>query len=224
MHVIDHWANPPATLSFTDPATLHLWLIDLTSPMDGRQQLLTADEMQRAARMQRDTDRHHFIQARGAMRAILARYLDCSGDRLLFDYGPLGKPALASPASELQFNLTHADGLALLAISHSAPVGIDLEPDKRRKNARAIARRVFDQALLQQLEQLPESIFQHRFISHWCRMEACAKALGKGVFSPAEQALSYFDFEPLAGWVAAVASPQPLPAAGRWHCFRFSSS
>ena len=44
---------------------------------------------------------------------------------------PFGKPLLAPPFDSFHFNLSHSQGLALIAVSPSGAVGIDTEPLNR---------------------------------------------------------------------------------------------
>lgn len=102
--------------------TAHVWAVDLErETFDGHMlaETLSADEWVRADRFLFEKHRAHFVAARGCLRAILAKYMECKPGELAFFYGEHGKPALASPwdKSQLRFNLSHSAGLALIAVS-----------------------------------------------------------------------------------------------------------
>lgn len=66
------------------------------------------------------------VASRWALREILGRYLGLPADELRFETGRHGKPRLASPEGELEFNLSHSSSLALVAIARRE-VGVDVE-------------------------------------------------------------------------------------------------
>ena len=57
--------------------------------------------------------------------------------------GPHGKPALAAPPSPIGFNLSHADGLAVTAVTDGRGVGVDVEKERPDVAHEEIARRFF---------------------------------------------------------------------------------
>jgi len=122
------WATPPPGLVLGS-AEVHVWRARLDVPPEGVRALepmLASAERQRAARFRWPADRHRFIVARSALRAILAGYLrlDPRGIHLTADIR--GKPRLAS-ADALCFNLSHSADLALYALARHCEVGVDLE-------------------------------------------------------------------------------------------------
>jgi phosphopantetheinyl transferase len=113
------------------------------------------------------------------LRLLLARTL---GDEALhepFDYGPQGKPALAT--GRLHFSVSHTGTMALVAIGASGPIGADLELVRaprlsawRREQLERFAEDLGGCAL-------PEGDPDRRFIQAWVRLEAYGKATGEGV-------------------------------------------
>ncbi len=107
--------RPPALAA----EEVHVWRIPLECGDAALVQLhgtLADDERQRAARFHFEKDRRHFISGRGALRAILALYLDGQPEQVRFVYTSYGKPQLAGETA-WRFNLTHSHGLALLAVT-----------------------------------------------------------------------------------------------------------
>src|SRR5438128_2285664 len=125
------WPFPPAHLDLADQE-IHVWrawLDELAPDLPSFTETLSASERNRAARFQFERDRNRFILRRGLLRRILGRYLNLDPAQLSFTYEARGKPSLAGTvdAPTIHFNLSHSEGLALFAVTRSAPFGIDLE-------------------------------------------------------------------------------------------------
>src|ERR1051325_7471241 len=91
-------------------------------PPISTQSCLSADELVRAARWQRQQDRDRFVRGRAWLRRTLAAYLEAAPASLTFELGAHGKPQLPPPHHGLQFNLSHSDDVALLAVSRAGRV------------------------------------------------------------------------------------------------------
>ncbi len=176
---------------------------------------LSSDERQRAARFVTAQLQHRFIAARGSLRRILAACLATPAAALRFSYGDKGKPALAEPAAKLEFNLSHSDGAALLAVATNHPLGIDLEPLRPHPEVAAIARRMFDSATADAILHAPQELQSERFLYHWTALEASAKLYGESLFSPPRSPLWHHHLTPQPGWIACLALEQP-PQQLRW--------
>ena len=104
---------------------VEVWSIPLDraeQDVDALATLLAPDERARAERFVFPRDRRRFVVARAGLRAILGRYLAQEPERVAFAYGPRGKPSVPG----VEFNLTHANELALCAVARRT-VGVDLE-------------------------------------------------------------------------------------------------
>jgi phosphopantetheinyl transferase len=122
--------------------SVHVWRADLTAVEDGLEDLLSADERSRAARILPERNRTLWARSRGVLRSLLGCYLDHDPRELRFMLGPHGKPALLSEGptrpdagEDLRFNLSHSGGLALIAVTAAHEVGIDLEHARKRYTA-----------------------------------------------------------------------------------------
>lgn len=110
-----------------DDGELHVWQgrLDISAASDDCLcSILSPAELARANRFHFEHDRRRFRTGRATLRTILARYLDCRPNELSLVFGSHGKPMLQG--AELEFNLTHCDDLAMIAVSR-AQTGIDLE-------------------------------------------------------------------------------------------------
>jgi 4'-phosphopantetheinyl transferase len=145
--------------------------------------LLDRDEKMRARRLRCDEARNSFVIVRGALRILLGRYLRCSPAEVHIQYGPKGKPALGRPG-DLQFNVSHSHGLAVLAFTHGCGIGVDVEEIKSHVDIDGIAERFFCPAEVRELQLKPQHDRQRIFFLCWTRKEAYLKAIGDGLSAP----------------------------------------
>ena len=220
MIAIDRWTPSPPTALPPAPGGLHLWLIDLAGPAAADPLPLSRDERQRCEGIASATGRGRCIAVRSALRRILAGYLGQDAAALGFRYGPSGKPEL-EPGSPLGFNLTHSADLALLAVTQDTAVGIDLEPDRERPAARAIARRIFPEKVADDLASLTGDRFREAFLVQWTAWEARVKLEGGSLFRPPSGAAGVAHLRPRSGWLAAVAMDPGPPPPAQWRTFLY---
>ncbi len=191
--------EPHATAIRADE--LHVWQAWLDRSRDEVARLrsiLSADELERAARFRFDRDRDRYVVGRGLLRLLLASYRGMAPAELSFVYGPYGKPLLADPG--LWFNLSHSGALALYAFSSVAEVGIDVELDAPEFARERIAERFFSPAEVSALRSLPPELQGRAFMACWTRKEAFIKARGDGM----SLALDSFDVSLTPGSPAAL--------------------
>jgi phosphopantetheinyl transferase len=161
---------------------VHVWRVDLDALPGEIERLLDSGERERAFRIVREPARQRWIAARGALRVLLG---SCLGERpggLRFRSGERGKPALDLPEQErLHFNLSHSGGIALYALTHTSPVGIDVELVRHRPNAVAIAARAFGEPAAARLMALDGEARDRELLRMWVRYEAQRKWAGTGI-------------------------------------------
>jgi 4'-phosphopantetheinyl transferase len=187
MH-LDHWENPPNDIRITADEG-HIWRVSLNQ--DRRtilvlSTLLAPDERLRAERYMRPIDRDRFIIARGVLRRILSVYLDIAPKELQFIYNEYGKPSLSinQNCSNLNFNLSHSDELALYAIACGRNVGIDIEYVREDFASLEIAEQFFSKDEVKSLKEMPADRRTEAFFHCWSRKESYIKAIGMGVSYP----------------------------------------
>jgi len=214
---VSPWSSAPKNLILRSDE-VHVWraTLDLQySRVQSLQQTLAADERRRAERFYFQTDREHFIVARGLLRAILGRYLDADPSRLRFSYSPYGKPSLAGEinAGALCFNISHAGGLALYAVTRGRDIGIDLERIDTDFATEQVAERFFSAQEVATLRAFPEHMQSLAFFNCWTRKEAYIKARGEGLSLPLDQ----FDVSLTPGEPVALLRTNGDPQeASRW--------
>ncbi len=172
----------PPSLQRTD---VHIWRASLDPPatrLESLHQLLSADELTRAARYHFEKDRRHFTSARGYLRELLSRYLGSDPREIRFSYTKYGKPSLAAGMDQqLKFNVAHSGGAALYAVTRIGEIGVDLEFIRPEFTGDEIARRFFSPAEVASLDQVPETLRHRAFFACWTRKEAFIKAKGLGL-------------------------------------------
>ena len=151
--------------------------------------LLSDAERQRASRFAFARDRRRFIVARSRLRQLLGARLDVRPDSVELAYGAYGKPALAQrfADSDLRFNVSHSDDLAVYAFSPGREVGIDVEAVRAIRDADDIAARVFSCRENDAYLALDPRDKPLGFCNCWTRKEAFIKALGDGLCHPLDR-------------------------------------
>jgi len=171
---------------------IHVWRQKLNSEFAGVElfgRTLSADELQRAGRFRFDAGRNEYIVACGTLRVLLGAYLNIPPRQLLFTYSKYGRPSLVndSPASDINFNVSHSGGVALFAFVRGRRIGIDVECVRRDFETSEIAERFFSTAERAALRDLPQEQRHEAFFRCWTRKEAYIKALGEGLSHPLDQ-------------------------------------
>jgi 4'-phosphopantetheinyl transferase len=218
MNITDSGFQIEAPLTLPEDE-VQLWRVDLEAigADESRwQQVLSSDEVTRAARFHFLRDRQRFVAARAWLRIILAGYLRTDPNSLTFTYSKKEKPSLASSASagsDVSFNVSHSGGIALLGFTRRREIGVDVEQLRRDSDLDAIARRFFSAHEQSQLAALPSVEKVEAFFRCWTRKEAYIKATGDGLSLP----LNQFDVSLAAGGNNALVATRPDDSeAGRW--------
>ena len=169
---------------------VHVWSLPLDigqSSLASVTELLSPDEKKRADRFRFEVHRNRFVAGRGLLRVILARYCDVSPERLRFIYGPNGKPELTPgegarrTGDALHFNLAHSEGVGVLAVTQTGPVGVDLEQVRRLLEFKALVGQFFSAREAAEFSRLPWEQQPAAFFNLWTRKEALLKATGEGI-------------------------------------------
>lgn len=145
--------------------------------------LLNAEEQERAKRFHQAIHTTRFILARGLLRQVLAKYLDTDPQLIRFAYGKRQKPYLADNDADLQFNISHSDDMAVIALRKTHQIGVDIEKIQSTYED-GIAKRFFSPDEYAELHALPESQRLSAFYRGWARKEALIKTLGEGLYAP----------------------------------------
>ena len=159
------------------------WVVDLCRPPVHPDELfrrLTPDEQARALRYKIAKAREQFVIGRGLLRGLLAEYLEVEPDAVPLGYLASGKPILVGRDTQLHFNVTHTDGVLVLAAAHRR-VGVDVERLRPMPDADGLVGRYFSAAEAAAFRALPECHREAGFFRGWTCKEAVIKAAGATV-------------------------------------------
>ncbi len=143
-------------------------------------------ERARATRLIRADDRRRYTLAHGSLRAVLGRYLHLERQALEFGSAPTGKPFVSQRfpnGNALAFNLSHAHGRMLIAVSRAREVGVDLELIRRDVEVGKLADRFFCPAEKSVMAETATGREHQTFFHYWVAKEAVLKAQGVGISS-----------------------------------------
>lgn len=196
-------------------ATAHVWKRNLRgseSEINACCELLSEEEREKVARYRVERPRTDYILTRGTLRSLLSKYLRIAPQEISFRYTQYGKPFLAID-SDLAFNVSHSEGLALLAFTRKRDIGVDVEKLRPQTDARKLAERFFSVHEREALRALTGDELHAAFFRCWTRKEAYIKAKGEGLSLP----LHEFDVSIEPDPAEALIATRPDPAeATRW--------
>ena len=165
---------------------VHIWAIPLAGDPAPFEDDLSPAEVDRLRRFRFADHQRRYQICHGALRRILAGYLECTPAEVVLRHGPRGKPYIDGEGPS--FNLSHSGKLALVGVARDE-LGVDVEKVRRLESLRQIAERHFSDVEYAELAGLEGDAQQLAFYRCWTRKEAYIKALGEGL----SMALDSFD-------------------------------
>lgn len=225
------------------PGEIHIWSIRLDPPQETVERLgrsLAPDEWERANRFRFDKHRRQYVVGRGALRGLLAAYLNTRSELVRFRYGDRGKPYVAWPESDLEMNLSNSDEMALVGFVRGVEIGVDIEYLKPMPDCEEISERFFSESERKVLRAQPADRKEEAFFNCWTRKEAYLKAVGTGLAVPLDSfdvtlapgepprmltlegdagraSRWYFEhFQPADQYIGALAIEGSAPDGGAW--------
>jgi 4'-phosphopantetheinyl transferase len=174
-----------------DDAACDLWRIDLEqvavagggdpqaadSPLD-------AAERTRAGRFVFERHRRWYTAARTVLRRVLGGYLGLAPEAVPIGLEELGRPFVVGTAgarAPIDFNLSHSDSLALLAVGRRAPLGTDVELVRSMNDTLALAERNYTGDEIDDVANAAGEARDAAFFTCWTRKEAVLKSTGVGL-------------------------------------------
>jgi 4'-phosphopantetheinyl transferase len=207
--------------------------------------LLDNGEQTRMARLHFPEGRHLFGVSHTLVRTTLSRYSEIPPGEWRFVKNAHGKPSIDPDlaSSPLRFSLTHTRGLAVVAVTQRADVGVDVERANRIVDAARLSSRFFSPEEAAALQEMPPDRLRERFFLYWTLKESYIKARGLGLSLPlasfsfrlAGECPFLIDFSgndrdpwewrfavlrPLSQYVAAVGVAPARPGPVRIRCFQ----
>jgi 4'-phosphopantetheinyl transferase len=149
--------------------------------------VLSGAEIERADRFAFEHLTRAYEVAHGALRLLLAVYLQCAPVDVEFTVGPRGKPEFRK-FPWLRFNMAHSRDLALYAFASDCAVGIDVEEIREMPDLESVALNYFCRAQTEELLSIRTSAARSdAFFRCWTRKEAYIKAVGEGLYLPLDE-------------------------------------
>lgn len=220
------------------PNEVHLWFVfteEVRDPMLLREygRFLADDERRQEARFYFPRHRRQYLITRALVRVLLSRYAGLAPERWRFTKNAHGRPSVApehGAAHQIEFNVSHTDGLILCGITRLAALGVDVEGVHRQPKP-DLADRFFSAEEARALRDLPPDAQTERFFHYWTLKESFIKATGKGLSQGLDSAVFRFRDEendlrleagpagvqrdwrfwllrPADGWIGAVCAPR----------------
>ena len=171
------------------PDTVDVWRVRLDERAGrddgGENSILSEDERRRAARFHEPRHAALYAAGRAALREVLAHYTGERPAEIAIREEANGKPVLADRrCAWLNFNVSHARDVALIAVAARRRVGIDLEAVTTDIDLPALAKIVFSPEELARWTALAAGERGAAFFATWVFKEAYVKALGEGLARP----------------------------------------
>lgn len=220
------WLSPAGKVPALEHGQIHVWRIsiDAASPREliaARRALLTPAELVRAGRFYTSRLADQWVLGRGALRAILSRYTGVGAGAIVLETETHGKPVMRMPRAQGEapsFNLSHAGDVALMAVTRTVAIGVDIERIREMRDGDRVAKRFFSEAEYAQYAALPPDERATGFFRCWTRKEAFIKAIGEGLSRP----LSTFDVTLRPGDTARLVRVKDAPdEAKEWSMHAF---
>lgn len=169
--------------------------------------LLSKDEKIKAARFKFEKDKIASVLARGALRHLLSKYLDCPATNIIFHYNKYGKPQLTNNKT-IKFNVSHAGEVVVIAFIENNDIGIDVEHIKYNFNVFDVVDSYFSKTEIEALHKLPENLQTEAFFRGWTRKEAFIKAKAKGLSFPLDSFSISMDSDEKAELIETLWDPE----------------
>ncbi|MEG3192210.1 4'-phosphopantetheinyl transferase family protein [Lysobacter sp. D1-1-M9] len=161
------------------------------------------------------------LAAQDQARPWLAAQLGLAAEAVPLRRDARQRPCLQPPCADHDCGWSHSGGGLLIAIGAGVQLGIDLEWQRPRPNAQALARRYFAAGETRWLASLSPAQRESAFLRLWCAKEAVLKAHGHGLsfgldrlrFGDVDGTLRLLECDPALGrpqdWTLLELAPAP---------------
>ena len=144
---------------------------------------LSPDEIDRGERFHNINDMRLYLFAHAFLRVSLSRYCSVKPEEWIFGKGEYGRPYISDQFGvDLQFNLTHTNGLVACVITNGNKCGIDAENTLRDVDFMRVSESVCSEDEARYIAQgIGADEKKERFFEFWVLKEAYLKACGVGL-------------------------------------------
>lgn len=179
--------------------------------------------LKRGERLKFADHRKAFWASQGALRFLLAAYLQKDPSSVQIERHPKGKPFSGDDPS-LRFNMSDTGGLAIYAFARDSELGVDVEAIRPLKDLEGMIRKNFNLSEREFIGNGKDKL--DRFFRFWTFKESYLKAIGEGMRLPpdrlefclekgkpklistahgaADHDLRFEEFVPMEGYTATV--------------------
>lgn len=161
-----------------------VWIVPSTdsAPVEALA-VLDETERRRGARFIRAADRALFVTAHAALRYLLAAVTDLRPGHIRLSTTSSGKPMLSPIHARhgVEFNISHSDGLAAIALSRCGAIGVDIERRRPFPEDASITAKLFGETVARRLAECDSHERHIIFLRLWTTGEAYLKATGLGI-------------------------------------------
>ncbi|AKF81922.1 4'-phosphopantetheinyl transferase [Myxococcus fulvus] len=175
------------------PDEVHVWIVEPERILerhllDAYWGLLDSAEREKQQRFRFERHQKQYLVSHALVRLTLSRYAPVPPTAWSFSTNAYGRPEIRGEhGARLRFNLSHTDGMALVAVGLDAELGADVEDAERKGETVEIADSFFAAPEVAALKALPESEQRGRFFEYWTLKESYIKARGAGLSLPLDQ-------------------------------------
>ncbi|MFP2926149.1 4'-phosphopantetheinyl transferase family protein [Pyxidicoccus sp. 3LG] len=175
------------------PDEVHVWVVEPErindrQLLDAYWGLLDAAEREKQRRFRFERHQRQYLVSHALVRLTLSRYAPVAPAAWTFATNAYGRPEVAGEwGTRLRFNLSHTDGMALVAVGTGAELGADIEDAQRDGETVEIADHYFAASEVKTLRALPPERHRERFFEYWTLKESYIKARGAGLSLPLDQ-------------------------------------
>jgi 4'-phosphopantetheinyl transferase len=208
---------------------IHLWFtfyneIQNECRLNQYRDLLIGEEQDRHQHFHFAKDRHCYLVTRALVRTVLSRYTSITPEQWQFSKNTYGKPSIVNDdhiAKKISFNVSHTQGLIVLAVTRDNALGIDTENIGTRQAPLDVADRFLSPEELADLKALSPESQHERFFQYWTIKEAYIKARGMGLSIPLDQfAFRFVQDKQIELSIRSELKDQP----SRWNFWQFRLS
>lgn len=208
------------------PEQIHLWFVFIDeirdeSLLNRYRRLLTVEEQRQEQCSYFADDRHRYLVTRATVRTVLSRYAPIAPEQWSFFPNTYGRPEITNDnpiAKRISFNISHTQGLIVLAVTCDSALGVDIENVSARRAPLDVADRYFAAEEINALDALQAEMRHERFFQVWTLKESYIKARSMGLAIRLDQFGFHF---PQKNKIALSTHPQLNDPPSRWHFWQF---
>lgn len=220
---VQHLWTPSDATPDLSVGEVHVWsasLIVSDLQLARFRAVLSHDEIARSECSPLLDVRNRFIVGRGLLRQVLAAYVQIEPSAIQFAYGHAGKPHLVDNAHDIQFNISHSGDLAVIAISRTHEIGVDIERICDMPEMPEIVSRFFSDDAKAEFQSAPIEDRVSVFFKCWTEREAISKCTGDGIAEDKPvptKGITVIPLSPAIGYVGSLAVRGPSLKVQTWH-------